>query len=390
MPERARRWSVRSAARFARDARSGTVEHLRTAPIARRTQEAKLARAFSIHRAAFDGRRDKATVLLFGGMGYRPPYPTELPAAAEMVVADEGRVLAGADLYVMTPDMCDVVVAAASTLTADDLHLFDEDDLPSPTGLLVLPHPLILVRPGDNLADVRALSWHTPAFVTLPDATGSWEPTPSVRMSSYLDRHGPVRPDSFLQYVAVAREEGTPLPPLLLDAIRCIPFRPTNDPELSARTAEASREFEQAQRGHLLAAGIDEGGVVGHYVSGDHIGDADDTFGIRFLYAFWRLCDQRIADVAAVEPNHAARVAAGRAGLSPDVRLVRLRLRDGSGAVGEAHQMKWQHRWIVRMHKVRQWYPTEQRHKVIYRGPYVKGPDGKPFIKGDSVRALVR
>jgi hypothetical protein len=25
-------------------------------------------------------------------------------------------------------------------------------------------------------------------------------------------------------------------------------------------------------------------------------------------------------------------------------------------------------------HKVRQWYPSEQRHRVLYRGSYVKGP----------------
>ena len=30
------------------------------------------------------------------------------------------------------------------------------------------------------------------------------------------------------------------------------------------------------------------------------------------------------------------------------------------------------------------------RHKVIYRGPYIKGPDVKPFVDGDTVRGLVR
>jgi len=29
---------------------------------------------------------------------------------------------------------------------------------------------------------------------------------------------------------------------------------------------------------------------------------------------------------------------------------------------------------LVRMHEVRQWYPSEQRHKPIYRGPYIRGP----------------
>ncbi len=45
---------------------------------------------------------------------------------------------------------------------------------------------------------------------------------------------------------------------------------------------------------------------------------------------------------------------------------------------------------VVRMHKVRQWYPSIQQHKVIYRGPYVKGPEDKPLLGGETVRGLVR
>jgi len=42
------------------------------------------------------------------------------------------------------------------------------------------------------------------------------------------------------------------------------------------------------------------------------------------------------------------------------------------------------------MHKVRQWYPSLQQHKVIYRGPFVKGDTAKPLLGGDVVRGLVR
>jgi hypothetical protein len=42
------------------------------------------------------------------------------------------------------------------------------------------------------------------------------------------------------------------------------------------------------------------------------------------------------------------------------------------------------------MHKVRQWYPSLNRHKIIYRGPYVKGPADKPLLGGDVVRSLNR
>jgi hypothetical protein len=36
------------------------------------------------------------------------------------------------------------------------------------------------------------------------------------------------------------------------------------------------------------------------------------------------------------------------------------------------------------MHKVHLWYPSEQTYKVIYRGPYVKKSEGKPFIGGET------
>jgi hypothetical protein len=42
------------------------------------------------------------------------------------------------------------------------------------------------------------------------------------------------------------------------------------------------------------------------------------------------------------------------------------------------------------MHKVRQWYPSENTHRIIWRGPYIKGPDGAPLLDGDKVQALVR
>ncbi|MDN5932741.1 MAG: hypothetical protein L0I24_17025 [Pseudonocardia sp.] len=34
------------------------------------------------------------------------------------------------------------------------------------------------------------------------------------------------------------------------------------------------------------------------------------------------------------------------------------------------------------------WYPSEQRHKILYRGPYVKGPADKPLLGGDVARSM--
>lgn len=385
-------WSVAGAARFAREARISTVAHLRTAPIARQMRRHKLIRAYEIHRAGL-GRREAAMDLLLGGLGYRRPYPAGWDATAELLTSDDARHLADADLYVISPQMCDVVVAAAESLTRDDLRLLAEDDLPSLSGLLVLPYPLLVNSVGGELGDDRAFGWHTPAWFNVADpmATDRVRGLPAVRIAVFHDSHGPVRPDSFLELAAQARREGTPLPPLLLDGVRCLEFQTqrADDPRAAQLLAQAAQAVDGAYRRSAEMMGQDEDRVVGDYASGSQINDVDDSFAWRFLYAFWRLCEQRVGGVEVVETNHAARVVAERAGLSPQVRVVRLRQRD-ERMPGEPVARNWQHRWVVRMHKVRQWYPSEQRHKVIYRGPYVKGPDGKPLLGGETVRALVR
>jgi hypothetical protein len=98
-----------------------------------------------------------------------------------------------------------------------------------------------------------------------------------------------------------------------------------------------------------------------------------------------------IAGISRAEVRHADRVTAERAGVFPEVRVVQLRPSsqepDGTTTVGGRD---WHHRWVVPMHKVGQWYPSEQRHKVIYRGSYLKGPQDKPLLGGETVRSLVR
>jgi hypothetical protein len=389
--KKTKQWTQTGAARFAREARIATVQHLATAEAARTWHMTKLVHAFNVHMANFRDRGAAAT-LLFGGMGYTPPYPGSLSDATELIVSDEARHLAVAEIYILSPEMCDVVVAAAQTLTLQDLQSLDEDDIAGRSGLVVLPHPLLVRSIGGDLADDRAYAWNTPGRIAFPDPNGGGiKELPAVRVSTYHDSYGPVRPDSFLEFTAEARRQGTPLPPLLLDAIRCFPFRFPDEADVTAvdRLAEAAQRVDGAMREAAASQGLDEDRVEGEYVPGTEIVDSDDTFTTRFLYAFWRLCEQRIAVLDNAPVNHSARLMAERATVSPDVRVVRLRQRDDRPE-GQANDRQWQHRWVVRMHKVRQWYPSEQRHKVIYRGPYVKGPAGKPLLASETVHALVR
>src|SRR5260221_8216009 len=74
-------WSLTGAARAAREARIATVRHLQDAPIARVWHVGKLQRVSvpARHRRA----PGAATALVYGGLGYRPPWPADWPAATE-------------------------------------------------------------------------------------------------------------------------------------------------------------------------------------------------------------------------------------------------------------------------------------------------------------------
>lgn len=427
------KWTAAGAARAVRDARIATAAHQRRAEVAGRWEVSKLVSARAVWRSHLigqaremgqqptDDQLDEVIAhLLLGGSGVAPPYPADLGEAAQAILERRADDLDAATLYVVSPSMCDVIIAAAQTLTLDDLSLLTSDDLPSPSGLVMLPFPLIVRSTTGGLADDRAYVWHTPAQLLRPEAPEPSRPTgvlaritsrvrgaptgkpatmralDAVRVTSYMDAYGPVRPDSFRDMARTAAAAGTPLPPLLADSTRTHAFEPTITDavrETMASFAATAREHGDRWRNINAGLGFDESDNVTDsrgftYRPGDEIDDADDLFSLRFLYAFWRLCAQQIAQLDDEQPNGSALRQGDRAGVSADVRVASIRPTRHSDTAGVPAGRDWQHRWVVRMHKVRQWYPSEQRHKILYRGPYIKGPADKPLLGGDVIRSV--
>ena len=226
----------------------------------------------------------------------------------------------------------------------------------------------------------------------LPGSTGfRGAELPALRMSGYVTAARASR-----QVVQAARAEGLAVPPMLLDTVWSLPLHPVTpgqarDCELLAaavRRLNAAYWQDEARRNPAT----DQAESAGKYAPGAILDqDQDGTLGSRFLYACWRLCEQEIAAVQTARAGHSAQVTAARAAVPPDVRVVALR-RAGSPSPAAsppgAHQ--WHHHRVVRMHKVRQWYPSLQQHKVIYRGPFIKGDTGKPLLADHVMRGLVR
>jgi hypothetical protein len=286
--------------------------------------------------------------------------------------------------------MLDVVIAAAQSLTFADLGLLREDDLPSPSGAVILPRPLVTRLPNGSLHQGMAFTWRSPWRVPLPGGMGfHGTELPAVRMSGYTTAARAGR-----DVVQASRAQGLAVPPMLLDVIWSVPLHPASPGQAHdcEQLAGALRRLNAAywqDESRTKTAG-DE--ATGEYASGTILDeDQDGTLDSRLMYSFWRLCEQQIAAVQDAPAGHSAQVTAARAGVAPDVRVVALR-RAGPSArpAAQAGPHQWHHHWVVRMHKVRQWYPSLGQHKVIYCGPFVKGDTAKPLLGGDVVRGLVR
>jgi hypothetical protein len=343
-----------------------------------------------------DARRDPADEKRLHRIGQDRPVDYYITIAEGTIDEHLWQVVtakqADADLYVLTPQMLDVVIAAAQSLTFADLGLLREDDLPSPSGTVILPRPLVTRYQSGTLYRDVAFSWRSPSQVPLPGGMGFRRAElPAVRMSEYT-----TAPRSNRSFMQAAREQRVALPPMLLEVVWSLPLHPdtpgqAHDYDL---LADALRRLNTAywQEEARNRKATDQGWTAGEYASGAVLDeDQDGTLGSRFLYAFWRLCEQQIGAVQPAPAGHSAQVTAARAGVNPDVRVVALRRAGPSGRpAAQTGPHQWHHHWVVRMHKVRQWYPGLQQHKVIYRGPFVKGDMAKPLLGGEVVRGLVR
>lgn len=99
------------------------------------------------------------------------------------------------------------------------------------------------------------------------------------------------------------------------------------------------------------------------------------------------LLRQRIAEESTVMPDRAARRRMAREGREPaPVRVISLR--GGSAHGGGDGSRAYVHRWMVRGHWRRQWYPSIGQHRPRWISPFIKGPDDAPLLGGEKVYSV--
>jgi hypothetical protein len=103
----------------------------------------------------------------------------------------------------------------------------------------------------------------------------------------------------------------------------------------------------------------------------------------------WLLMQQRISVETIQRPDRASERRLRRANKPVDpVRVISLRQPEHHGGPGS--DRTYHHRWVVRGHWRKQWYPSQGRNVPIWITPYVKGPDGAPLLAGEKVYAWRR
>ncbi|MEV7882555.1 MULTISPECIES: hypothetical protein [Streptomyces microflavus subgroup] len=122
---------------------------------------------------------------------------------------------------------------------------------------------------------------------------------------------------------------------------------------------------------------------------GGRIEDVNDDFAARYMFAFWRLASHGTTTIGPVAPRRSSPSpdATTPAAAERDVRVVRLTHQipaQRTDPESPSRDRVYNRRWPVRMHKVRQWYPSLQEHRVIWRGPYIKGPADAPLVMGEK------
>lgn len=295
-------------------------------------------------------------------------------------------------LHILSPMMTEACIAAAETLTFEDIY-----DYRFPAGrrigTLVLPETILVdTVSGLGGTGCSAITWY-PGIGQKAISTGEWDepPTTNAIMWEATDSGYFATPIGRTG-LAEARKQGYLIPPWLIartDSFDTLPSQRQAEVERGLSTIKAFVDAVKEQEERFTATR--EPGTV--------VKDPTHTFQLRFLMAFHLLLDQdrkvepRQEQVEMEPPVKPRKGRAPRKGRYRQVTVSDITAtRAPHDPSGEHREVNWQHRWVVSMHKRRQPYGprTDPKYRIIFVGPYVKGPEDAPMKpRYTSVKAAV-
>lgn len=263
-----------------------------------------------------------------------------ISAAAVNIVDLATHALIGRHAYFATPEMSEVIISGA-TRDIKDLALTPAD-LPSPQGLLLMNRP----------SGSGAVLWWAPG----PDNT-IWAATKSVRLL-----------EKWLLSDPKAAE--FPLHPYVMASLS----DPISDAAPVVR--DVTLPFEA---------------LAGHAPDRGRFDEPDASGVLQIFLSFAHMIRQEIAEATTVSTPPAPVVdKKGRKRFRKDtITFLSVRRSPPKAGRGDSHR-EYSHRWVVRGHWRRQWYPSEGRHKPKWIMEYIAGPEDAPLLVHDKVTIVDR
>ena len=273
----------------------------------------------------------------------------------------------GAYSYRVTPDMTDLLVAAADGL--DDTDRFDRNLAPTGCGIVRFDKPLELIDVRGRTMLVHWLLWGP---IKLGPHSGGT--LPAVAMYAFNDIY--TKPDVYSQKHLTDYSE-------YADLVGRWGF--------IGATVTPNGDQVGEPRVELNAHTVDT-------VLRDGDTPVEPSNLTRYMHAFWLMLNQTIVRLVDEPASRHTRKAMKRMKMPDTVTVIELRRTEPSEYEGESN-VEWSHRWIVRGHWA--WrvcgpdHPDAQPYKDghgvrLWIHSYQKGPPDKPLVVTDKLYDLRR
>lgn len=266
---------------------------------------------------------------MMGESGFPGPWSHDTQLIADYGVWERERqlsLLRSGELCVISPAAHAAVVAAALTLDVADLLTLDQEtDAPFPSGLLVMPEPVVLLSRNADLGDLSILGWD---FTTMYGAAD--ENYRAVGVSCMLRTNGPTQTPAWREFLAEAKADGYRIPPWFpagTNGMRADASTRNTASRASAVAHADARHALHRDVGELIRADQSPQPELAQWWTGELIEDPYNNFPERYLFALWRLLKQgRITMTGATIPSQGESRGsdAGDAASQKDSGMVRL------------------------------------------------------------------
>lgn len=284
------------------------------------------------------------------------------PGVVDTLFASFRAHLKAAYSYRVTPDMVDLLTAAAEGL--DESDRFDRNLAPTGCGIIRFDKPLPMLDVRGKAMLVHWLSWG-------PITVGA---IPGVALWAFNDAY--TQPDEYTQSGFANYSD-------LADLIGRWAF-------IGASVSANGEDLGPP------AIDLNEHTIEKITAEGDT--PTRPTNLTRYVHALWLLMNQTIVATVDEPGSRHARKGMRRMKMPDTVSVIQLRRSEPHDMVGESN-VEWAHRWIVRGHWA--WrhcgpdHPQAQPYKDgygarVWIAPYQKGPEDKPLVVTDKLYDLRR